>query len=948
MNTRLRLITCLCIVAWAFVFSYDLSTDKVQYIVTDAHLDTQWMWTIEQTINEFLPNTFNGNFALINDHPGYVFNFEGAYRYMLIKKHYPGAFQKIKELVASGNWAVAGGMVDACDVNIPSPESLIRQILYGNGFFLEEFGKTSADIFLPDCFGFGYALPTVAAHCGMLGFSSMKLVWSDRDIPFTIGRWEGADGSSLVAVLKTQPYNDNRWEIRTDDINDLGNRTGAYANYRYFGIGDAGGANDPGQVASLMDRIRQNDNTDLKVVCASSDQFFRDLKQEHIDRMQVHKGELLMCTHGTGCYSVHAELKYRNRMNELRAYEAECAASAARWLDNTYSYPAENLKKAWIRFLCHQFHDDLTGTSIPEAYVFSRRDYDSSLAEFRSIRDEALDIVSRHLDTRTEQGIPVVVFNPLSIERSDIAEAVVRFASQAPQNIRVFDPAGQEVASQGVKNENGTWTVLFAAAVPSLGFTVFDIRPSDTPFAAPGNLLSISENILENPRYKVSIDNDGNISQIYDKQLNRDILWEPAKLELFNDYPDQYPAWEIKWGDLQSPRSYFRDNVQKEIVEQGPVRVTLKVSRMQDGSQFVQHIHLGINDRIDIENLLDWQADATLLKASFSLKAADLKATYDLGIGTIERPNSTESLYEVPAQQWADITDRSGQFGTAILNNCKYGWDKPADNRLRLTLIHCPRNDWGYHSDDKGRHEFTYSIYSHKNEWRAGGVVWEAARLNNPLIAFQAEGHEGPRGKKFSFITPGSERIAVMAAKKAERGSELIVRVRETDGLPLTAARLTFPALATAVKEANGFEDNAVQSTVRSEGQDIVFDIKGYQPKTFAVTLGEQASTAAQVPTPSKHRARSTSLHVKVPSYRSITAVIPLELDETVERVFLFDGAGRIVARAVTGNNTHDSNTLAMRGRNGRKPFSSVVTCILRVKTNKGDQAVPVVLIPQN
>ena len=147
------------------------------YVVATSHLDNQWRWTIQDTIDDFLPNTLRGNFALFEKYPGYTFSFEGAFRYMLAKEYYPSEYQRLKEYIRAGRWKVAGSWIAAVDTNVPSPESLTRQTLYGNGFFRREFGLTSRDVYLPDCFGFGFALPSVAAHAGLVAFSTQKLTW---------------------------------------------------------------------------------------------------------------------------------------------------------------------------------------------------------------------------------------------------------------------------------------------------------------------------------------------------------------------------------------------------------------------------------------------------------------------------------------------------------------------------------------------------------------------------------------------------------------------------------------------------------------------------------------------------------------------------------------------------------------------------------------------------
>ena len=146
--------------------------ERTLYVVATVHLDTQWRWTIQDTIRAFVPATLEQNFEHLENHSFFVVSFEGAFRYMLMKEYYPEEYEHLKGLVETGRWCLAGSMLDAPDVNVVSPESLIRHILYGNGFFSREFGRQSTDLFLPACFGFGWALPSIAAHCGLVGADS--------------------------------------------------------------------------------------------------------------------------------------------------------------------------------------------------------------------------------------------------------------------------------------------------------------------------------------------------------------------------------------------------------------------------------------------------------------------------------------------------------------------------------------------------------------------------------------------------------------------------------------------------------------------------------------------------------------------------------------------------------------------------------------------------------
>ncbi len=276
----------------------DPTRDHILYTVATAHLDTQWNWTIQDTINSYIPATLTNNFALFEKYPDYTFSFEGAFRYRLAAEYYPAWYATMTNYIGQGRWRVAGSVVDAGDVNVPSPESLIRQVLYGNGFWKKEFGVTSVDIFLPDCFGFGYALPSVAAHCGLKGFSSQKLSWGSAvPIPFqNIGKWVGPDGSSIVAVLQPGSYTstidanlayDTGYLTR---ITNMGKATGLFIDYRYFGTGDQGGSPTEASVNWLQQSVETTDGL-LNVVSASADQLFRDLTPEHISLLPVYQGE---------------------------------------------------------------------------------------------------------------------------------------------------------------------------------------------------------------------------------------------------------------------------------------------------------------------------------------------------------------------------------------------------------------------------------------------------------------------------------------------------------------------------------------------------------------------------------------------------------------------------------------------------------------------------------
>ena len=58
------------------------SPKPVLYVVSTSHLDSQWNWTVQDTIREFVPNTFFENFKRLEQYPDYNFTYEGAIHYM--------------------------------------------------------------------------------------------------------------------------------------------------------------------------------------------------------------------------------------------------------------------------------------------------------------------------------------------------------------------------------------------------------------------------------------------------------------------------------------------------------------------------------------------------------------------------------------------------------------------------------------------------------------------------------------------------------------------------------------------------------------------------------------------------------------------------------------------------------------------------------------------------
>src|ERR1700728_343750 len=152
----------------------DLKKNPTLYVVGYAHLDTEWNWDYTTTIGQYLPHTMLDTFALFEKYPHYIFNFTGANRYRMMKEYYPQDYAKVKKYVDSGRWYPAGSSMEEGDVNAPSAEAILREILYGDKWFQHEFGKSSAESMLPDWLRFPASLACFPAHAGITGLSTQR------------------------------------------------------------------------------------------------------------------------------------------------------------------------------------------------------------------------------------------------------------------------------------------------------------------------------------------------------------------------------------------------------------------------------------------------------------------------------------------------------------------------------------------------------------------------------------------------------------------------------------------------------------------------------------------------------------------------------------------------------------------------------------------------------
>ena len=801
------------------------------YLVGNSHIDLAWEWPWHDTV-DVCRRTFTSALNFLDEYPGLVYSQTQAAMYEWMEERYPEIFARIRAQVAAGRWEISGGMWTEPDCNIPSGESLVRQFLLGKRYFQEKFGVDVTQGANLDTFGFNANLPQIYRRSGVDFFVTGKLNWNETTkLPHQLFWWQGPDGSRLLSYLPRIEFEvDNPILFPYQGLKSMREENGlGYVAY-VLGVGDHGGG--PTRQMLEFAKTAQEMPAYPRVEMGSTQQFIDAVKGA--PSLPVWRDELYLEFH-RGVFTSMARIKQLNRQAERDLHDAElfCTWAARRGA----AYPRQALTRAWKLLAKNQMHDILPGTAFSEVYDDAQADFAELRHLAQDARTQALRELLAGLDT-SGQGTPVVVFNPLPWTRADLV--LVDLPGPAPEgNLAAVGPDGRRCRTQWVQQNGQRRLAILAEGVPAFGYALFHLRPA--PEAPPADLVATPQ-ALESPFFRVELDPaTGWISRVFDKRLRRELLapGQAVSLQAFQDKPRDYDAWNIDADYVDHPLQ-FAPGAKIEVVETGPVRAVVRVTKQLGKSTIATDITLyHALPRIDLRTHADWQEEHVLLKAAVPAALDPGVATYEIPYASLERTTKPQTpaekaKFEVPAQQWADLS--TPQWGLSLLNDCKYGYDA-RDNVLRLSLLRSPqsRESPGVFID-KGEHDFTYSLYSHQGDWRTGNTVRAARELNDPLLSLVARSRLVALPPALpvadSLLTVGPDNILVEVVKLAEEGGDWIIRWSETAGQPATA-RLALPAVPARVVETDLLERELRRLPA---AQELALPTGPYEIKTIRVT----------------------------------------------------------------------------------------------------------------
>lgn len=783
-----------------------------------SHIDIAWLWPFAETVRK-CSRTFSTVDRLMDEYPDYLFTQSQAQLYEFTKEHYPKLYERIKKRVSERRFEPQGSMWVEADCNICSGESLVRQVILGKTFFLEEFGIETDVFWLPDVFGYSAALPQIIKKSGIDYFSTIKISWNQFNrFPYSSFWWEGIDGTRVLAHFP--PSNDYNGRI------DPGLLRNAAEQYREkdrsdiflqsFGWGDGGGGPDRTHLEHLK-RARNLEGVPRCTPMWVTD-FFHQLEKRSED-LPVWVGELYLEYH-RGTYTTQARNKRANRKSELLLRDAEMAAALA-WALKGMRYPHEDLTRTWKLVCKNQFHDVIPGTSVTAVYEDTARDYREITQTGERIRDSALG----KLAGSKSEGGKILILNNLNWPREDAVKITV------PGDVldwHVETPEGEIVLSQPSKREPSTlWIEPKLEA--GIGISTLQLVKGRVDQKSK---IKVSENKLENQFFRVKLDKRGVITSIFDKRMNREVVPEGKcanVFQLFEDKPISWDAWDI---DFYYKDKFVEVNDLTDIAveEEGPVRGSVFIRREFGSSVLEQRIVLWNSvPRIDFETWVDWHESKKMLKVAFPVDVHANSARFEIQFGSVDRPNHWNTSwdfarFEVAAQKWVDLSQPD--FGVSLMNDCKYGHDVH-ENILRMTLLRSPSDPDP--TADRGEHVFTYSLMPHPGTWRDAETVRRAYELNVPAVAWLSD--QEPYGSGV-FVGVDSPNVVIDTIKKAEKEDALIVRMYESWGIS-AQTKVTFACGIERATECDLLERD--MQVLDCEESSLTLPMKPFEIKTIKV-----------------------------------------------------------------------------------------------------------------
>lgn len=865
----MRLLQAFAAVACCYAASPDRDA---LIIVPHTHWEGAVFKTREEYLEIGLPHILEA-LNLMRRYPDYRFVLDQMCYVKPFLDRYPTEAAAFRDALAKGQLEIAGGTVTMHDNNVPSGESIARQYLIGKWFFRDRLGYEVKTGWGLDTFGHNAQMPQILKLAGMESY------WFQRGIPSAHTPaeflWQGIDGTRMPAFWLPIGYGglydtpsglagfEHMVRSRFDALSPFARGYGRVL------LAGADVSEPEPHLPPLVEQLDRSGSLPFSARFGLPSEYAA-LIAKHRPQRETIAGEMNPVFQGV--YSSRIEVKQWMRELERTLTSAEKADVLAGRLAD---HDREATEHAWEPVLFNQAHDLSSGVMMDKVYEDAIATYRDAQRQGVEILNARLEEVAARIDTEGG-GVPLVVFNLLGWERSDIAEAEIGFSAPGVRSFALLDPAGHAVPYQFTETQRGgDGGMLFARIafiardVPPMGYAVYRAAPNSpaaapeaTTLAASGGSVREDTGAIENEFYRATFNLwTGAMTGLTLKQDGWEALRAPGNVVSREE--DGGDFWEL-YGTLNGARftamtrqdsgpkaelaRFSTDNVGGDgAAGGGPVFAQFRISHPFGKNQFATRVRMypGIR-RIDIHTDVLNQEQFVRYRVQFPTSLGGMpgaRNVQEIPFGSMERPAGQE----FPAQNWIDYS--AGGHGLALLNRGLPG-NNAADGTLLLSLLRSTRLisygasggfEPGTSSDsalELGKWMgFDYALAPHTGAWQDAQVFRAGLEFNNPLIVRKTGVHPGEMPKLWSLMDISNPHV-VVSALKPSRGGEVAVRVYEAAGQPARNVRLHFTRTLAAARAANLIEDPGEPLPMRDNA--VSFDLRPYEIRTFRLRLAEK------------------------------------------------------------------------------------------------------------
>ena len=835
---------------------------------------THWEGAVFKTREEYLEmglGNISAALHLLGEHPEYRFVLDQVAYVRPYLERYPEDSATFRKFVKEGRLQLVGGTDIMPDVNMPSGESLVHQILYGKGYYHDQLGVDVTVGWNLDTFGHNAQMPQILNLAGYKSYWFFRGV-SSLETPSEF-LWRGIDGTQIPAFWLPRGYAlfyhspGNPAEFERFARERFAALDPFSPGHDRVALEGADVSEPEGHLPGMVKQFNQKGDEPFTLRFGLPTDFEAAVAKR-ADR-QVVGGELNPIFQGI--YSSRIELKQWMRKMEGLLSSAEKLAAVARWLGA--SLDPDELMRAWEPVLFNETHDLASGVMVDKVYDDVLRGYNFSQRSADQIVQTSAEQIASRINTQGE-GFPILVFNTLGWARTDVAETEVELTEGGFDDLSLLDSEGKPVPVQlaevsrygdgGIKHAR---LAFVAWEVPALGYSVYHVVPrtasrptgEEIPNHHPGGTASAGQQdqgSIENEFYRATFNLwTGEMTSLVDKATG----WEALRASgnVVAQEQDGGDLWQL-YGTLNGGRNIamtrpilLPDRTRAKFSSEwvggsgettaGPVFSQYSVSHPFGKGNFSTRVRLyaGVR-RVDIETEILNNDSYVRYRALFPTTIKAGKRTDEIPFGAIERPQGQE----FPAQNWIDYGD--GAHGLALLN-CAMPGNNVAEGTLMLSLLRSAAiTAYGFGGgyepgvgSDSGLEmgktlTLQYALIPHVGDWREAGVTRAGWEINNPLIVRKVATHAGSLPSRWGWVEVSAPNVDISALKPGRDGS-VILRVYEATGRPTAGVRIQMHAEIISAHEANLMEDAGRE--LRTEQNSFQLDLHPYEIKTVKLSL---------------------------------------------------------------------------------------------------------------